>query len=159
MQFGQQKKGPFSRTLQCSNMSLGNRPVWDNKIVTAYLLLVKSNNLPIHLRVCAKMFTSPSMDSDNFWHWYYNTDFVPSHCHFSDKSVPPFCQKCATILPPEIFRIHPRQRRLFDSTIITHAFLRVISILLTILCRSFAKSLPPFWHPLNSQNQGGQRRN
>ena len=60
------KKGPFSRALQYSDISLGYLPVWDNKIVTAYLLLVNSNNLPIYLRVCAKMFTSPSMGSDNF---------------------------------------------------------------------------------------------
>ena len=52
------KKAPFRRAeISSQNSAFSLRPILDNTSISRFLLRVISNNLPIHLRVCAKMFT------------------------------------------------------------------------------------------------------
>lgn len=49
---------PFRRAETSSqNSAFSLRPILDNTSISSFHLRVISNNLPIHLRVCAKMFT------------------------------------------------------------------------------------------------------
>lgn len=113
--------------------------ILDDNIVPWPHLRVISKNLPIHLRVCAKMFTSLPKQAAIIFDIDIITQplcqvigiLVTKVCHRFDKSVPPFCHP---LNPQDL----GHQRRNLDTKIIAYSLPFVIS-------KDLPKCFQPLW--------------
>ena len=123
MKFGQQKKGPFSRTLQCFNIRFRDQPVLHDTIITWAFLRVISKILPIFCTCSARVL--PEF-CQGFATHYFGFRALYIVIHYEHYNMAIFSCQCQ--IKKYIFKNYFTQH-LFDLPVYHNIFPTIHSIL------------------------------